>query len=158
MESEAINAATNTIAWIVMFVLQVFSIYAIFQSDRMYNVCSNAFKWSDHAVSAKYDIELYADNVVAAYNDSKFMIYKACLAMIINALMMLNIGFGEIATGLKVAAAMVNAAVIIGIYSSGKDMAGMTRFISTVETEAVLREMKRMEDNPQTNETGDENE
>lgn len=141
------NEAANLIGFLALAFLQVVALFAITQSGRMSNVCYNAHHWANGAISSKYDIELFNENVLKAYNDNKIIPYRAGLVGLINYLLMIYLGSEEIGTGIKVIAAMLNSAVIVGMYHSSKEMAGITRFISTVETEAVLREMKRQEIN-----------
>ena len=146
VEAESIEAIqTLMYAWLLLSALVFVALYAILQSNRLFNVCHNAHQWAKEAISSEHDIHQFHEDLLYTYERNKRVPLEAIVVMIINALMLLVIKSGETSMLLNVCAAITNAGLLITVYNSGRSISGITRFIGQVETEAALREMRRLE-------------
>ena len=149
METEAVQQAAQAadllIAWVVLTGLTIVAVFAMAQSNTMWNMCYKAYHWSKDAVSSKYDVQDFHEDMVDIGNKNKRVPAQAICVMIINMLLLYAVKSGEVSFMLKILTAGVNAHLIVMVYSTAVKMGRITRFISAVETEAALREMRRTE-------------
>lgn len=148
MENEVANAANEAnllIAWVVLSGLAFVAMFALIQANKFYDMCYRGFHWSKDVVSAKYDVPDFHEDMVVLSNKSKTVPPRALLVMLINIILLYSVKIGEVSTMMTILAAGVNAHLMVTVYSTSVKMGQITRFIGAVETEAVLREMKRKE-------------